>query len=191
MEIKGELPENLRELASRFEVYKKDEIQLAKGDLIRITAGGKTKDGKHRLDNGNIYQIRSFTEQGDIRLQNGWIVSRDYGFMTTGYVSTSHAAQGKTVKHVLVAESSMSYPAAGREQFYVSISRGEKSATIFTDNQAALAEAVEKSDRRMGATELFDNRVTTSARQARRAKTIRRQQEPVKSRTQERIHERE
>ncbi len=57
---------------------------------------------------------------------------------------------------MLIAESSMSYPAAGREQFYVSVSRGRKQAEIFTDDMEGLADAVAKTDARLSATELLD-----------------------------------
>ena len=39
--------------AARFQVYKPETIRLAIGDRVRITANGKTKDGRHRLDNGS------------------------------------------------------------------------------------------------------------------------------------------
>ncbi|NDF13350.1 MAG: hypothetical protein EB060_11120 [Proteobacteria bacterium] len=40
--------------ADRFEVYRPKPLALATGDRVRITAGGKTKDGKHRLNMGLI-----------------------------------------------------------------------------------------------------------------------------------------
>ncbi len=191
LKVKDGLPANLKEIAGRFEVYRQQEVSLAKGDIIRITGGGKTKDGQHRLDNGTVYQLRGFTDNGDLRLHNGWIVARDYGFLAPGYVSTSHSAQGKTVKHVLIAESSMSYPAAGREQFYVSVSRGEKSATIYTDNRVGLADAINKSDPRITATELLHHRPTDSIRRAERAKLLSRIRSPRPHQSKEPSHERQ
>jgi hypothetical protein len=48
----------------------------------------------------------------------------------------------------------MSAPAASREGFYVSVSRGRKSAVIYTDDRRGLLEDVKKSRPRVSATEL-------------------------------------
>ena len=52
------------EYADRFEVYRPVQISLAAGDRIRVTAGGKTKDGKHRLNNGSLLNVQGFTQAG-------------------------------------------------------------------------------------------------------------------------------
>ena len=52
------------ELAMRFEVYRPTQITLAVGDRVRVTAGGKTKDGKHRLSNGSLLNVHGFTKGG-------------------------------------------------------------------------------------------------------------------------------
>ena len=72
------------------------------GDRVRITAGGKTKDGKHRLSNGSLLSVEGFTKRGDIIVDHGWVIDRDFGHLTHGYVVTSHASQGVTVDKVFV-----------------------------------------------------------------------------------------
>src|SRR5262249_24381486 len=99
-----------------------------------------------------------FAPNGDIRLTNRWTIAKDYGHLDHGYVVTSHASQGKTVKRVFIAQSSQSRPASSREQFYVSVSRGRLAATIYTDDKEALLEAVKESDQRLTATEFIDGR---------------------------------
>ena len=89
----------------RFQVYQSDSLAIAVGDRIRVTANGRTRDRQHRLDNGATYLVAGFTDRGDVRLGNGWVVDRDFGHWAHGYVSTSHAAQGKTVDRVLIAQS--------------------------------------------------------------------------------------
>lgn len=163
--------QRFKRVASAFDVYSKRSLKLARGDLVRITRNGKTKDGGHRLNNGAVFRIKEFSKRGDFVLENGWIVDRDYGFIGSGYVSTSHASQGKTVDRVLIAESSMSYPAAGREQFYVSVSRGRKQAEVFTDDRGGLADAISRTERRISATELLEGVAVE------RVQRIRRQQE--------------
>ena len=46
------------ELANRFEAYRPTQIALAEGDRVRVTASGKTKDGKHRLSNGSLLNVQ-------------------------------------------------------------------------------------------------------------------------------------
>jgi conjugative relaxase-like TrwC/TraI family protein len=147
---KGALP---LDRAKHFQVYRPGKLSLSAGDRVRITNGGKTRDG-HRLENGSLFTVAGFTERGDIQLQNGWVVDRDFGHLTHGYVTTSHASQGKTVDHVFIAQSSQSWPASSREQFLVSASRARQQVTVYTDDKTALREAIGRSDERMAATEL-------------------------------------
>jgi len=140
--------------SERFNVYDVQGIALARGDKIRITQNGKTPDGKHRLNNGSVYQVKSFSVSGDIKLTNGWTLNKTYGNMAHGYSLTSNSSQGKTVDRVLIAESTRSLMAISREQFYVSVSRGRESVTIYTDDKDGLREAVTRSSQRMSAIEL-------------------------------------
>ncbi|MEM9703846.1 MAG: hypothetical protein AAF907_15515, partial [Planctomycetota bacterium] len=149
-----QLPE-LTAQADRYAVYRPETLRLAEGDRIRLTAGGRTADGAHRLNNGGVYELAGFTAAGDLKLTNGWTVSANYGHLAQVFVSTSHASQGRSVNHVLIAESSASFAAAGREQFYVSVSRGRKSARVYTDETASLREAIQKSSAQTAASELF------------------------------------
>lgn len=139
--------------AARYQVYRPGVLRLAAGDVVRVTAGGKTRDG-HKLETGSLYTVAGFTPRGDVRLGNGWVVAREYGHLAHGYVVTSHAAQGKTVDRVFVAQSSRSWAASSREQFYVSASRARRQVTVYTDDKAALREAVRRGDDRLTATEL-------------------------------------
>ena len=139
--------------AARFQVYRPGTLRLAAGDRVRITRGGTSADG-HKLETGALYTVAGFTPAGDIRLTNGWTVDRGYGHLAHGYVVTSHAAQGKTVDRVFIGQSSQSWPASSREQFYVSASRGRRQVTVYTDDKDALRDAIRRSDPRLAATEL-------------------------------------
>ena len=112
--------------ARHFEVYEKRELRLAKGDRIRITQNGMAEGGKHRLINGSIHTVAGFDRRGNIVLDNNQAVPKDYGNIAHGYCTTSHSSQGKTVDRVLVAMGEESFPAASRQQFYVSASRGRE-----------------------------------------------------------------
>lgn len=141
--------------AARYKVYRPMTLKVAAGDRVRITTNGKTADGRHRLVNGTIYTVEGFNRNGDIVVNNGWVIGKDFGHVAYGYAVTSHASQGKTVDKVLIGQSSLSLPAASREQFYVSVSRGREQAIIFTDNKETLRAAVARDRERLTAKEVF------------------------------------
>ena len=145
------------ELANRFTVCQAGRIELSTGDMIRITTGGMTAD-RHRICNGQTFQIRKIARDGTLALGNGWQISPSFGGIEYGYCTTSHAAQGKTTDKAILALSSESHPAAGREQFYTSVSRGRSACSIYSDDKAGLLEAVHASNERMSATELLAQR---------------------------------
>jgi conjugative relaxase-like TrwC/TraI family protein len=146
--------------AARFQMFYARTLNIAAGDIVRITRNGWTADrGKHRLDNGSMYRIKKFEKNGDIVLENGWKIDKDYGFLDLGYVVTSHTSQSKTVDRVFVGQSSQSFPASSREQFYVSASRGRYQVTAYTDDKEALLEAINQSDERLSATELVNGQL--------------------------------
>lgn len=144
------------EVANRFEVYRPRQLLLAVGDRVRITAGGKTMDGKHRLSNGSLFSVEGFTRRGDIIVNHGWVIDRDFGHLAHGYVVTSHASQGVTVDKVFVGISSESFPAAYQRTAYVAVTRGKEQALIFTDDHIALLKAISRPDDPISATELLE-----------------------------------
>jgi conjugative relaxase-like TrwC/TraI family protein len=162
----GELP---WDQADRFTAFHPGTIELARGDMIRITHNGTTADGQHRLNNGAMFSVSGFTPGGDIRLSNGWTIGKDFGHIAHGYAVTSQAAQGKTVDRVFVGIASASFPAASREGFYVAASRGREMCRVYCDDKDALLDAVSQSDDRLSATEFVAER-----QQRDRVKTIHR-----------------
>jgi len=130
--------------------------------MIRITQNGFTKDNR-RLNNGDLKQVQGFTRDGDIKLTNRWVVSKDYGNLTYGYCLTSYSAQNKGVDRVFIAESSESFRAADREQFYVSASRFKEALTIYTDDRRQLLAAVSKSSERPSATDLVAKQLSETS----------------------------
>ena len=144
------------DLANRFELYRPTQLTLAVGDRVRITAGGKTKDGKHRLANGALLTVEGFTKRGDIIVDHGWVIDRDFGHLTHGYCVTSHASQGVTVDKVFIGMSSESFGATNQRTGYVAVTRGKEQAQIFTDDREALLKAVSRPDDPLSATELAD-----------------------------------
>ncbi|MGD9790593.1 MAG: MobF family relaxase [Phycisphaerales bacterium] len=152
--VVGDRPVPLDQV-ERFTVFRQERLELTPGDKIRITRNGRTLDGDHRVNNGDVYTLRSFTPEGDLVLNNGWTLARDFGHLAHGLVTTSHASQGKTVDVVLIAQSEASFSASSKEQFYVSVSRGREKAVVFTDSKADLFRAVSREDERLSGTELL------------------------------------
>ena len=144
------------ELAERFEVYRPAQLALATGDRVRVTAGGKTKDGK-KLSNGSLFTVQGFNRRGDIIVDRGLVIDRDFGHLTHGYVVTSHASQGATVDKVFIGMSSESVPATNQRTAYVAVTRGRELAQIFTDDRTELLKAMSRPDDPMSATQLAES----------------------------------
>jgi ATP-dependent exoDNAse (exonuclease V) alpha subunit len=167
--------------ASRFQAFRSRSLTLAAGDLLRITHNGFTADGKHKLNNGSLYRISRFDNRGNIVLDNGWKVSKDFGHLAYGYVVTSHASQGKSVQDVFLGQSSLSFPASSREQWYVSVSRGKERLVVYTDDKKALREAVAQSDERLSATEFVNGKARRLAVELQRRESDSKPKRPPKS----------
>ena len=138
-----------------FQAFQKQDMQIAQGDQIRITGNGKTLEGQ-TINNGECHTIEGFDQNGNIQLSNGQSVSKDYGNFALGYYSTSHASQGQDAQDIFVVQSSRSFIASSDKQFYVSVSRGEESIKIYTDDKDGLKSAVMKSGNRMMAMEVAE-----------------------------------
>ncbi|MGY3213947.1 MobF family relaxase [Mucilaginibacter sp. HD30] len=160
---------------AKFSVFEPRQVDITEGDKIRITANGKGEDGKH-LFNGSVFQVEGFNEAGSIKLSNGSTISEDFGHFNLGYVSTSHAAQGKTADKVIISQSESTFKASSMEQFYVSVSRGREAVSIYTDDKEHLLDAVSQSAERISATELMAKQ-QQQAQEINRQLSIRSQQE--------------
>ena len=140
--------------AARFSLYRPASIGLAEGDAIRFTGTVKTLDGKHTLKNGTTRTVAEITPGGNIRLDNGWVVGKDAGHFRHGFVETSFGSQGRTVQRAILAMSAASLGATNQEQLYVSASRARERTTLYTDDKAAVRQAVQRSSRKLAALDL-------------------------------------
>ena len=141
--------------APKFDVYSQSDLRLAVGDTIRFTMNGRTTDKQHRLHNGNHYRVKGFTDRGDLVLNNGWTVDRDYAHLTQGYVTTIDASQGKDKSAVFIAMGAESAPAIDAKRWYVAVSQGRDAVHVYTTDREQLVAAVRRSGDRTSATELF------------------------------------
>lgn len=143
--------------ARKYTVYAPQALSVSEGDTVRITKNSKAIEGKH-LFNGSRHSITGFDAQGNIQLSNGSFLAQDHGHFTLGYVTTSHAAQGKTADKVILSQSSATFRASSMEQFYVSVSRGRQAVSIYTDDKEHLLQSVSQSAERTSASELMEKR---------------------------------
>ena len=148
----------------RFEVYNEVSIRLAKGDKVRFSLGGTAKDGKRRISNGRLDEVKGFDRSGNIKLKSGMVVDREYGHLDFGYVVTSHASQGKTTKLSIAAMGSQSLPAINAKQFYVTVSRGSEDVAIYVDDKQQVRRAIQDAGQQLSATELVATESPTSKR---------------------------
>lgn len=144
--------------SSKFDVYNQGEINLSKGDAIRITRNGF--DGrKKRLNNGQVLEMVAVDPNGTVRLRNSiskvsYTLPNNFGHLAYAQCITSHAAQGKTVDEVFVAQPASTFTATNLNQFYVSVSRARDRVHIYTDDKDALLTHAASGGDRLSALEL-------------------------------------
>lgn len=147
------------ERAKSYDVYTHTKLPLSKGDSVRINRNGFDKNDK-RLNNGQILEVASVSKNGKIVLHNAaskviYELDSDFGNLDHAYCTTSHAAQGRTVSEVFIAQPSSTFVATDAKQFYVSVSRGKDAAHIYTDDRKALLEYASELGDRQSAMELI------------------------------------
>lgn len=161
----------------RFEVYRVRDIGVSRGERIRITrnalvkAEGQAKTA--RINNGDIFTVQGFTNKGEIRIDNGKLLPKDFAHLAMGYVDTSYASQGKTIDRVYIATGSESLAAANQQQWYVSVTRGREMAKVYVDSKDEVRDAIARAGERLSAVELTGTSLRTTWRE-RFAETIER-----------------
>ncbi len=60
-----------------FSAFAEEQIPIAVGENVRVGFKCHTKDGRHTLNNGASYRVKSFTAKGDLVLHNGWVLDRN------------------------------------------------------------------------------------------------------------------
>jgi len=152
----------------RFDVYRTRAIGLARGDRVRITKNGEAKiEGQPkgtRVNNGEIFTVEGFTTQGDIRLEKGKLLPKDWGHMSLGYVDTSYASQSKTVDRVFIGLGKISMAATNLQQWYVSVTRGREMAKVYVEDKQEVRDAIARGGERLSAVELTHTKLKDSWR---------------------------
>jgi ATP-dependent exoDNAse (exonuclease V) alpha subunit len=137
---------------NRLTACRRKELALSIGDRLQLKANAAASDGR-RLANGELVTVHAVNASGEIALDDGRVMPRDYRQFVRGYAVTSYASQGKTVDYVLFSDSAVK-AATNAQQWYVSISRGRKGIRIFTSDKWQLCENVSRSGNRALALDL-------------------------------------
>jgi hypothetical protein len=126
-------------------VYREQEKVFSQGDRIQFTAP------RHelRIANRELGTVEEIASNGTmkIKLDNGHRMSLDpaqYAHLDHGYAVTSHSSQGQTADRVLIHVDTdlAAKDLLNNRMAYVSVSRGQWDAQIFTNNRSALANAL-------------------------------------------------
>lgn len=125
--------------SDRFGLFRKSTLMLRRGEFIRITSGGRTKnerfgleklltkrqqavrlanhklfgvtspDRRYRVPRDSHHRITGFTRRGDIKLDNGWVLPANFGHLDYGYCVVSEQRAIGSFGRVLVVD----VPSAG------------------------------------------------------------------------------
>jgi len=126
-------------------VYREQEKAFSQGDRIQFTAPSNDL----KIANRELGTVREIGPNGAMRikLDSGREMSLNperYPHIDHGYAVTSYSGQGQTAERVLI---NVDTNLAARDLLnnrmaYVSVSRGQYDAQIFTNDRGALAEAL-------------------------------------------------
>jgi conjugative relaxase-like TrwC/TraI family protein len=160
LEVAGKVRQIPLTKIDHLNVCRATELAISAGDKLQLKANSTTADGR-KLANGEIVSVAAIRSDGAIRVADGRVLPPDYRQFARGYAVTSYGSQGKTVDHVLFADSAVR-AASNAQQWYVTISRGRKSIRIFTPDKAGLQQAITRSGDRELALDLAAARARTT-----------------------------
>jgi ATP-dependent exoDNAse (exonuclease V) alpha subunit len=126
-------------------VYREQEKAFSVGDRIQFTA----PNHELKIANRELGTVESIAPDGAMRLRLDNGRSIDYGpqhhpHLDHGYAITSHSSQGQTAERVLIHVDTelVAKDLLNSRMAYVSVSRGQWDAQIFTNNRENLPQAL-------------------------------------------------
>ena len=136
-------------------VYQEVDRVFSEGERVQFTAPSKDL----HVANRELGTIQKINDAGDleVRMDSGREVTfniREHPHVDHGYAVTSHSSQGHTADRVLVhVDTEKSELLVNNRFAYVSVSRGQYDAQIYTDNRSELARDLSRDLSRPTATE--------------------------------------
>jgi ATP-dependent exoDNAse (exonuclease V) alpha subunit len=122
-------------------VYHENERAFSEGDRVQFTAPSRDL----QVANRELGTIEKVNDAGNvqIRMDSGRDVAfniREHPHLDHGYAMTSHSSQGQTAERVLIhADTELGEQLVNSRMAYVSVSRGQYDAQIYTNDKSELA----------------------------------------------------
>jgi hypothetical protein len=130
-----------------FAVSESREIELSIGDKVLI----RRNHHDAGLINGNVLTVEKINPDGTIKTREGKTIPPEFRHFAHGYVVTSHKSQGRSHQYEVVASERLDAVAA-----YVALSRGKKSARVFTPDKENLFENLGKPTDRLAVMDVLN-----------------------------------
>ena len=136
-------------------VYQEVDRAFSEGDRVQFTAPSKDL----HVANRELGTIQKINDAGDleIRMDSGREIAfniREHPHLDHGYAMTSHSSQGQTADRVLIhVDTEKSELLVNNRFAYVSVSRGQYDAQIYTNDSSELARDLSRELLRPTATE--------------------------------------
>ena len=148
------------ERGSRWSVASVNDAQI----IIKDSRGNQTTLPLDTVKQFDVYW-QAENKNGTMRFRNtisktNYTLPSSFGHLAYSHCVTSHAAQGKTVDEVFIAQPVAAFAATNLNQFYVSISRARDGVHIYTDDPAALLVNASGLGDRLSALELVQRKKT-------------------------------
>jgi len=137
-------------------VHREADREFSKGDRVQFTAPSRELQIANR-DLGTVEQLNS---RGDfrIRMDSGREVRfniSEHPHLDHGYAVTSHSSQGQTAERVLIhVDTDKSALLVNNRFAYVSVSRAQHNAQIYTNNASTLSRSLNRESSQRTATEV-------------------------------------
>ena len=137
-------------------VHRRRQREFSKGDRVQFTAPSRALHVANR-DLGTVEQVNS---AGDfrIRMDSGHMIRfniLEHPHLDHGYAVTSHSSQGQTAQRVLIhVDTEKSKLLVNNRFAYVSVSRAQHEAHIYTNNGSKLSSSLSRELAQRAATEV-------------------------------------
>jgi conjugative relaxase-like TrwC/TraI family protein len=145
-------------------VYQEAQREFSQGDRVQFTAPSRELQVANR-EPGTIEQV-SHSGNLEIRMDSGREVRfniRKHPHLDHGYAVTSHSSQGQTADRVLIHVDTDKSELLVNDRFaYVSVSRGQYDAQIYTNDAGKLGRTLSRESCHRSATEVEQQQASTT-----------------------------
>ena len=125
-------------------------------DKLNVRLARK-RSAQRLVETGALLRVRGFTLRGDIKLDNGRTIPKEFAHIEHGYCLSPHAARTRTAHDVFLSMPSRTLGDDARDQLRSALGRARDRVAVFTDDREAFTERVARGpDIRMTATRVAE-----------------------------------